>query len=53
MQEYLESGELQSALEGEIANGGQFSLLWPGNRHLLPKLRVLIDYLAEHIALRK
>jgi len=53
VQEYLESGELQSVLEGEIGHGGQFSLLWPGNRHLLPKLRVLIDYLAEHIALRK
>lgn len=51
--EYLESGELQSVLDEHISAGGQFSLLWPGNRHLLPKLRVLIDYLAEHIALSK
>lgn len=51
--DYLASGELQSVLDTHITAGGQFSLLWPGNRHLLPKLRVLIDYLAEHIALTK
>lgn len=51
--EYLQSGELQSVLDEKITAGGQFSLLWPGNRHLLPKLRVLIDYLAEQIALSK
>nr|WP_194710573.1 LysR family transcriptional regulator [Erwinia persicina] len=47
----LQRGELCSVLDDSIRAGGQFSLLWPGNRHLLPKLRVLIDYLAEHIAL--
>lgn len=51
VQEYLDSGELHSVLEDFISAGGQFSLLWPGNRHLLPKMRVLIDYLAEHIGL--
>ncbi len=49
----LRCGELCSVLEDHIGAGGQFSLLWPGNRHLLPKLRVLIDYLAEHIALSR
>lgn len=51
VQEYVECGELSSVLDAHITAGGQFSLLWPGNRHLLPKLRVLIDYLAEHIGL--
>ncbi|MTD26175.1 LysR family transcriptional regulator [Erwinia sorbitola] len=53
VKEYLEKGELRSVLDEQISAGGQFSLLWPGNRHLLPKLRVLIDYLAEHIELSK
>lgn len=53
VQEYLQNGELCSVLGSFISTGGQFSLLWPGNRHLLPKLRVLIDYLAEHIGLEK
>lgn len=53
VQTYLDSGELVGVLDDFISAGGHFSLLWPGNRHLLPKLRVLIDYLAEHIGLEK
>lgn len=53
VQEYLDSGEMRSVLAEYISAGGQFSLLWPGQRNLLPKLRVLIDYLVEHIGLQK
>jgi len=41
-------GQLVTVLENSLSGGGQFSLLWPGNRHLLPKLRVFIDFLSQH-----
>ncbi|MDP9592366.1 UNVERIFIED_ORG: hypothetical protein J2W19_004957 [Shinella zoogloeoides] len=28
---------------------GQFNLIWPSSRHLSPKVRVLVDFLAEHL----
>ena len=31
---------------------GRFSLLWPGNRHPSARLRVFIDYTAEHLFAR-
>ncbi|MFS2223811.1 LysR family transcriptional regulator [Pantoea sp. B65] len=42
------NGSLVSVLDQHVSGGGQFSLLWPGNRHLLPKLRVFIDFLTQH-----
>ncbi|WP_437614836.1 LysR family transcriptional regulator [Erwinia sp. V71] len=41
-------GELVTVLDNSVSGGGQFSLLWPGNRHLLPKLRVFIDFFSQH-----
>lgn len=44
----LDSGRLVALLETYTQSGGQFSLLWPDNRHMLPKLRAFIDFICEH-----
>lgn len=48
----LRSGALLSVLEAFIEESGQFSILWPDNRYMLPKLRVFVDFLAEKRILR-
>ena len=47
----LSDGVLQSVLTPYLTEGGKFSVLWPSNRHLLPKLRVFVDFLAERLVL--
>ncbi|MGY4495061.1 LysR family transcriptional regulator [Pseudomonas sp. TE3610] len=49
--QYLREGRLCSLLEDRLVAGGTFSLLWPGSRQPLPKLRVFIDFLAERLVL--
>jgi len=44
----IQAGTLVTVMDQHIRGGGQFSLLWPDNRHLLPKLRVFIDFLNQH-----
>ncbi|MBP2171120.1 DNA-binding transcriptional LysR family regulator [Erwinia toletana] len=44
----LKTGTLVTVLDDTTSGGGQFSLLWPGNRHLLPKLRVFIDFIHQN-----
>lgn len=43
----LEEGRLVALLPTHTQAGGQFSLLWPDNRHMLPKLRAFIDFMCE------
>jgi len=45
--EYLASGALISVLAEHLDFVGKFSLVWPSSRHLLPKIRVFIDFLSE------
>ncbi|MFZ4833058.1 LysR family transcriptional regulator [Rouxiella sp. Mn2063] len=45
--EYLASGALVSVLAEQLDFVGKFSLVWPSSRHLLPKIRVFIDFLSE------
>ncbi|SEJ02924.1 LysR substrate-binding domain-containing protein [Paraburkholderia diazotrophica] len=45
----LMEGRLRMALESSTTVEGVFHALWPTNRHMLPKLRVFVDYLAEHL----
>ncbi len=45
----LEAGSLEQVLEGHLADPGQFTLLWPSSRHLSPRLRVFVDFLAERL----
>lgn len=51
VREALVAGTLTSVLDEHLTNGGAFSILWPSSRHLLPKLRVFVDFLAERLAL--
>ncbi|MBU9854291.1 LysR substrate-binding domain-containing protein [Rahnella bonaserana] len=44
---YLESGELVAVLHDFLKEGGKFSVVWPSSRHMLPKVRVFIDFLTE------
>lgn len=45
----LKAGGLQLVLPEWIDGPGQFHLIWPSNRHLSPKVRVLVDYLSERL----
>lgn len=45
----LDAGELVTVLD-EYANArGSFHLLWPSGRHMLPKLRVFVDFVGERL----
>ncbi|MEN5272375.1 LysR substrate-binding domain-containing protein [Stenotrophomonas lactitubi] len=50
--EALADGRLQQVLPMMEPQRGQFSLLWPGNRHPSARLRVFIDYMADHLFAR-
>lgn len=47
VREYLRTGALVCVLGDYVTDGGRFSVLWPGSRHLLPKLRAFVDFLIE------
>ena len=47
VKEYLASGALVSVLGDYLDEAGKFSMVWPSSRHLLPKIRVFIDFLTE------
>ncbi|MEC5344386.1 LysR substrate-binding domain-containing protein [Brenneria populi] len=44
---YLDAGQLVSVLSSYLKEGGKFSVVWPSSRHMLPKVRVFIDFLTE------
>ncbi|WLS10404.1 LysR family transcriptional regulator (plasmid) [Shinella sumterensis] len=43
------AGHLVPLLLDHLDAPGQFNLIWPSSRHLSPKVRVLVDFLAEHL----
>jgi DNA-binding transcriptional LysR family regulator len=47
--EALRDGRLVQALPGHRPVQGMFWMLWPTNRHMLPKLRVLVDFLSASV----
>ena len=47
----LADGSLVAVLDDYQVDSGKFSVLWPSSRHLLPKLRVFVDFLSEHLRL--
>jgi len=49
VQQHLASGELISLLDNLREPDGGIWAVYPQNRHLSPKIRLLVDYLAEHI----
>ncbi|EKE76784.1 LysR family transcriptional regulator [Gallaecimonas xiamenensis] len=51
VREQITAGTLTSVLDDYLTEGGRFAILWPSSRHLLPKLRVFVDFLAERLVL--
>lgn len=47
--EPLANGALRPLLEDRIDAPGQFSLIWPSNRNLSPKVRVFVDFIGERL----
>ncbi len=45
----LANGRLRTVLDAHIDAPAQFHLLWPSNRQLSPKVRVLVDFLSEKL----
>lgn len=45
----LTEGRLRLVLESSRTVKGVFRALWPTNRHMLPRLRVFVDFLAEQL----
>jgi DNA-binding transcriptional LysR family regulator len=45
----LSEGTLVSVLDEAIQHSGTFRILWPSSRHLSPKLRVFVDFMAENL----
>jgi len=45
----VDARRLVPVLEQHTQEQGFFSALWPSNRHMLPKVRVFVDYLAQHM----
>ncbi len=45
----LDSGDLIAVLDSFTRETGQFNVLWPSGRHVVPKLRVLIDFLTGQL----
>ena len=50
VQQYLASGELVSLLDKYREPEESIWAIYPHNRHLSPKIRLLVDYLAERLA---
>jgi DNA-binding transcriptional LysR family regulator len=49
----IERGELVAVLDAHIEHQGAFRLLWPSSKHLAPKLRVFIDFMADTLFAEK
>ncbi|QIB33143.1 LysR family transcriptional regulator [Ancylobacter pratisalsi] len=45
----LAKGELRTLLDNHIDAPGHFSLIWPSNRNLSPKVRVFVDFIGERL----
>ncbi|CAB3705725.1 LysR substrate-binding domain-containing protein [Trinickia soli] len=45
----LTEGRLRTALDSSQTSEGVFRALWPTNRHMLPRPRVFVDFLAERL----
>jgi DNA-binding transcriptional LysR family regulator len=42
-------GSLKIILAEHIDHSGMFRAMWPSSRYLSPKVRVFVDFLAEHL----
>ncbi|WP_372085069.1 LysR family transcriptional regulator [Tistrella mobilis] len=49
VRDQLAGGTLVSVLDNFVRHTGAFRILWPSSRHLSPKLRVFVDFMAENL----
>ena len=49
VREQLAEGTLASVLDEAVQHTGKFRVIWPASRHLSPKLRVFVDFIAQHL----
>jgi DNA-binding transcriptional LysR family regulator len=47
----LREGALVTVLDDNTDRSGPLRILWPSNRHLAPKLRAFVDFLAANLVL--
>lgn len=45
----LEDGRLVSLLDDHRAPSGEFTIIWPSNELLAPRVRVFVDFVARHL----
>ncbi len=51
VEDALRDRRLVAVLQDRDVVHGSFWMLWPSNRHMLPKLRVLVDFLSARMTL--
>lgn len=49
VRESVRTGALESLLDAHTSDRGQFWALWQSSRHLSPKIRVFVDFIAERL----
>ncbi|WP_328807254.1 LysR substrate-binding domain-containing protein [Paraburkholderia elongata] len=49
----LSDGRLVTVLDEYTTDHNTFQLLWPSGRHITPKLRAFIDFISEHVPLKR
>jgi len=49
IQRQLQQGRLRALLDEYVQHSGTFHVLWPSSRHMAPKLRAFVDYVAENL----
>ena len=49
VRESVRTGALESLLDAHTSDQGQFWALWQSSRHLSPKIRVFVDFIAERM----
>ena len=45
----IQEGRLQALLDDCVTDHGQFWAVWPASRHLLPRTRVFVDFIADRL----
>ncbi|MDP9631794.1 UNVERIFIED_ORG: DNA-binding transcriptional LysR family regulator [Ensifer adhaerens] len=45
----MREGTLVSVLDNQLRRCGTYRILWPSSRHLAPKLRVFVDFMAANL----
>jgi DNA-binding transcriptional LysR family regulator len=53
VREALADGRLVPVLPAQVHSRGVFHVLWPAGRHMTPKLRALVDFLADQVFARQ